>query len=275
MSSDKQNEHFLEDDPEIPSQQWVLLSFLSPENVLAKKDVYFFQQFLSKFEINIKTKFMEEHLAKMTNTINDSLEKHALEFEKLDLSGVATTCRDSKIRVDTVLTSLHDYVQKNINELSYDKLKESYDDYIYKNGTALEDEFYQKNQFQTSIRGLKVRGIYSSKEEADAMSKKLIRIDPIFNIYNARVGKWLPWDPEPSRIKENVYAEDELNTLMKKYQENEEAREEFYREKKMKMKNRNVENTVGSSNNEVVNNETSMFDAVGDLALERKMKGST
>jgi hypothetical protein len=270
------NEHFLEDDPEITGQQWVLLSFLSPENVLAKKDVYFFQQFLSKFEVNIKTKLMEEHLAKMTTTINDSLEKHALEFDKLDLSGVATTCRESKIRVDAVLGDIHEYVKKNINELTYDKLKESYDDYIYKNGTTLEDEFYQQNKFQTSIRGLKVRGIYGSKEEADAMSKKLIRIDPIFNIYNARVGKWLPWDPEPSRIKENVYAEDELNTLMKKYQENEEAREEFYREKKMKVKNRNVENTVGSSNNEVVNNDTnSMFNAVGDLALERKMNGSS
>jgi hypothetical protein len=50
---------------------------------------------------------------------------------------------------------------------------------------------------------------------------------------------------------------------MKKYKENEEAREEFYRDKKEQSSKRNVENIVGPT-------ET-MFSAVGDLALERKM----
>ena len=35
-------EDFLDEDNEIPGQRYVLLSFLSPEKVLARKDLFFF-----------------------------------------------------------------------------------------------------------------------------------------------------------------------------------------------------------------------------------------
>ena len=53
---------------------------------------------------------------------------------------------------------------------------------------------------------------------------------------------------------------------MKKYRENEEAREEFYRDKKNKNRERNIENVVGPSET------NSMFNQVGDLAIQRKME---
>jgi len=265
MSSDD-HEDFLSTDPEIPGQKWCLLSFLSPENVLQKKEIHFFNEFVSKFEFNMKTKLVEEFLAKLTQNVNNSLEKHAVEFEKQDLSGVATTCRNSKLRVDTVLDSLQEFVKKNSNEMTYDKVKEKYDDYMYVNKERLEEEYYKINNFHTTVRGLKIRGVYGSQEEANLRAKKLQKQDPVSNIYCAEVGKWLPWDPEPSQIKEQEYAEDELNTLMKKYRENEEAREEFYRDKKNKNRERNIENVVGPSET------NSIFNQVGDLAIQRKME---
>ena len=39
-------EDFLDEDTEIPGQRYVLLSFLSPEKVLEKKDLFFFKRFL-------------------------------------------------------------------------------------------------------------------------------------------------------------------------------------------------------------------------------------
>ena len=39
-------EDFLEEDPEIRSQKFVLLSFLSPESVLNSKDQFFFGEFV-------------------------------------------------------------------------------------------------------------------------------------------------------------------------------------------------------------------------------------
>ena len=264
--STEEREDFLNEDPSIPGQKWCLLSFLSPENVLKNKDIFFFEQFVKNFEVSIKSKLMEEFLAKTTQSINDVLESHAAEFEKQDLSGVALSCRNAKLRVDTVLDSLEQFVKKNVNELKYDNLKEKYDNFMYSNREAIEDDFYKQNDFHTTVRGLKIRGVYGSPEEAEKRSRSLRKQDPIHNIYSAEVGKWLPWDPEPSQIKEQDYAEEELNQLMKKYKENEESREEFYREKRA---NRKV-NPHNLMDNSVETND-SMFGAT-DLALQRKME---
>jgi hypothetical protein len=275
-----EKEDFLNEDSEIPGQKFCLLSFLSPENVLKDKQAYFFQQFVNRFEMSYKTNLLETFLANQVKHINDSLETHAIEFEKKDLSGVAITCRESKIRLELLINNLHEFSKKNISELSYDNIKTSYDDYLYVNKSRLEDEFYQKNNFRTTVRGLKIRGTYSSKEEAVMRSKHLQRQDKLHNIFIGEIGKWLPWDPEPSQIKDNEYAEEELNVLMKKYKENEEAREEFYREKKANSRKTNPYTSESNQSNETnENNETNvnsvqdnMFNTkVGDLALERKM----
>lgn len=256
------DDDFLTEDPDVPGQKYCLLSFLSPENVLKEKKVYFFNQFLTTFEVTLKSQLLEEFLASTVVGINESLEKKALDAEKLDLSGVADVCRNSKVQVETVLTGLQAFMKKNVAELNEDKIKEAYDTYMYSHNEKLEEEFYKKNGFHTTVRGLKVRGVYNSHEEAVARSKKLQRMDTLHNIFVGEIGKWLPWDPEPSRIANNEYADDQLNTLMKKYKENEDAREEFYRDKKEQSK-KTVENVAGP---------TSMFSAVGDLALERKMQ---
>ena len=264
MSSEDND--FLTEDPEVPGQKFCLLSFLSPENVLKEKKNYFFNQFLSTFEVTLKSELLEKFLASTVVTVNDALEAKALESEKADLSGVADVCRRSKVQIDSVLTGLQAFVKKNVAELSEDKIKESYDSYMYTHGQKLEDEFYKKNGFHTTVRGMKVRGVYNSHEEAVARSKKLQRMDTLHNIFVGEIGKWLPWDPEPSRVANNEYADDQLNTLMKKYKENEEAREEFYRDKKEQSVKRNVEAQHG------VTDSSAMFNTVGALARERKME---
>ena len=258
-----ENEEFLTEDPDVPGQKFCLLSFLSPENVLKEKKLYFFEQFLSSFEVTLKSKVLEEFLVKTVSTVNETLEAKALEAEKVDLSGVALACRNSKARVDDVLNGLQEHLKKNMAALNEDKLKDEYESYMYVHNEKLEEKFYQKNGFHTTVRGLKVRGVYNSHEEAVARSKKLQRMDTLHNIFVGEVGKWLPWDPEPSRVANNEYADDQLNTLMKKYKENEDAREEFYRDKKEKASKR-PEATHGESTE-------SMFNTVGDLALQRKL----
>jgi hypothetical protein len=57
-------------------------------------------------------------------------------------------------------------------------------------------------------------------------------LDPSFNVFVGQVGFWLPWDPAPSEIQNQEYAEDQLNTLMKNYKENEVKKDEFFEEQK-------------------------------------------
>jgi hypothetical protein len=221
-------EDFLDEDAEIPSQRYVLLSFLSPEKVLTRKDVFFFEQFMKNYEIQVRTKSLEKFLAKQVLDFNAKLDAEVNRLEAAEQKEAAELCRQARIPVDTVLSAYQEYVKENAKELTTTKIKEAYDDFMFSNEKRLEEEFFAKNSFQTTIRGLKVRGSYGTQEDAAARAKKLQRNDPVHNIYVAECGKWLAWDPNPHTVKEQEYQNDELNSLMKAYKENEESREQFY-----------------------------------------------
>jgi len=278
-------EDFLDEDNEIPGQRFALISFLSPEKVLARKDLFFFEQYLKNYEVTWKTKNLEKFLAKQVLDFNAKLDAEANKFQDADLSGAADLCRNSRIRVDGVLEAYQGFLKENAKDITETTLKESYDDFIFAQGKKLEDEFFAKNNFQTTVRGLKLRGNYSTQEEAAARAKKLQRNDPVHNIFLVAVGKWMAWDPNPHEVAEQEYAEDQLNTLMKSYKENEEARDEFYkkvpearkgvkvnaREDKevMSVVNETVAANAGTA--EDLGNHGALFDAP-DLALQRKME---
>jgi len=71
-----------------------------------------------------------------------------------------------------------------------------------------------------TVRGLKVRGVYSTYEEAKRRSNEIRDSDPDFHVFVGEVGKWLPWDPDPNDIDDQNYKEKELNNLMKAYKDN-------------------------------------------------------
>lgn len=244
MSNTEERESFLTDDPDIPSQRWCLLSFISPENVLARKDPFFFAAFLKQYELHVRTKCIEQFLVKTITSINNRMEQEASRLEALDLSGAAAECRKSRLAIETYINDFQEFAKKNQKDLSVSHLQEEYDDFIFKEQAKLEDEFYAKNDFRTTVRGLKIRGAYSTKEEAESRAKKLQKMDADHNIFVGQVGKWLPWDPAPSAIADQEYAEEQLNTLMKKYKENEEAREQFHKEQRERAKKPNAKNVV-------------------------------
>lgn len=262
-------EEFLEDDPEITGQKFCLLSFLSPEKVLSNKDVFFFSRFVEQYEFALRVKGLEQYMVKTIQSINTKLDEHASKFDAMDLSGVADTCRNSRVRIDTVMDGLQTFIKENQTEMKETKLKESYEDWLFNSRAKLEEEFLAKNNFQTTVRGLKVRGIFSSQGEAEARSKKMQRMDPLHNIFLGEVGKWLPWDPAPTEVSSQEYAEDQLNTLMKKYKENEDAREMFMRENRQKGGAKAV--SVSRPSEGGVNE---MFGSAPDLALQRKMEAA-
>jgi len=270
-----EREDFLEEDAEITGQKFCLLSFLSPEKVLKDKALFMFEKFLGIYEFQSRTNNLEKYLMDTMAGINAKLDAEADALDAKDLSGSADICRKAKIRVDTTMDSFHEFVKGNEKELKASKLKELYDDFLYANKTKLEDEFYAKNEFRTTVRGLKVRGVYASQAEATLRSKKLQRQDTLHNIFVGEVGKWLPWDPEPTEVSEQEYAEDQLNTLMKKYKENEEDRQMFQRERRVGAKPSSSVTAIEGG--EESGNFTSMFGSEGpaDLAMARKMAAVT
>ena len=280
-------EDFLEEDPEIRSQKFVLLSFLSPENVLENKDQFFFGEFVKQYEIDYKVRNLETYLVSLVRGINDKFTKEAdrLDAESPDLSGVATACRKARLNMAGLLETYQNYIAENKADINKTTIKEAYDDFLYKNQASLEEAFFAKNEFRTTIRGLKVRGVTGTHGEAVAMSKKLQRNDTLHNIFVGEVGKWLPWDPKPHQVQDQEYAEDQLNTLMKGYKNNEEARDKFVSSQRKETASGNrrdappmdaptsIDTAGGTSVSGEASAESgwgSMFGEHADLAMQRK-----
>ena len=127
------------------------------------------------------------------------------------------------------------------------------------------------------MRGIKVRGVFATEAEASMRAKRLQKSDPSFNIYLGSVGKWMAWEPDPNKVGESEYANDELNSLMKKYRENEEARDQFYTEQK-KQKQGVVVSAGGASGGSGAASGESSYDGIfsgpADLAMERKAEAA-
>ena len=92
MSKAESREDFLEEDPEIPGQKFALLSFLSPEKVLADKNQFFFSKFIGQYEFASRTKNLEAWLMKTVSDINAKLDKEVDQFLQKDMSGAAEIC---------------------------------------------------------------------------------------------------------------------------------------------------------------------------------------
>ena len=236
----EEKEDYLTEDPDIPSQKVVLISFLSPEKILANKDVYFFQNFLKDYDVQWRTTRFEAWMAEQFRSINAKLEQVAGNLEKANNADSAKLVRDNLLRPDLFVEEYQQYVRKNTKEVTQTDIQTAYDDYLFKESTRLEEAFFAKNEFRTTMRGIKVRGVFSSEAEASARAKRLQKSDPSFNIYLGSVGKWMAWEPDPNKVADQEYANDELNTLMKKYRENEENRDTYYNEQKRNRMSTNV-----------------------------------
>lgn len=276
MSASAEKVDFLDDDNEIPGQRFCLLSFLSPENVLERKDLFFFTKFMENYEIQWKTVNFEKYLAETIQSINTKLNAEADRLASADCSAASEICRQARLNVGEYIENFQAYQQKNKKELTTTSIKEKYDDFMYVHGKKVEDEFFAKNGFQTTVRGLKVRGSYSNDVEAKARAQKLQKADPLHNIYVAEVGKWLAWDPKPHEVPNQEYANEQLNSLMKAYNENESAKSEAFKQHVP------LKDAVEGSRKKITNmfeGESSvggdMFSTVGDLALQRKMENAS
>jgi hypothetical protein len=204
---DTKTRDYLEEDPEIRGQRYVCLSFLSPEEVIQRKEIVFFGKFLAPFGAEL-------------NTLLDNI--------KAKFDG-----NQEVVEMVAGLKHRYDYL------FDPKALGEEYEYYKQKNSETLEKEYLEANDFQTSIRGIKVRGAYDTVPEARNRAEFLKKRDPAFDVYVGQVGCWCPWSANPEDIADAEYSEAALNTLMKKYKENQQEKEEHFRMRRDEMMKQN------------------------------------
>jgi hypothetical protein len=216
----------LEEDKPISGQSFACFSFISPEKTIKNKEVFFFEEFLKKWEFN---KLMEKSV-QFNNFISY---KYKLNF-------------------DDVMKDFEEFVKEERENLVKTTIDDDFKTFLDNNEEELEKRFNAKNNFQTSVRGLKFRGAYPSKEEAELRCKMLREVDPNHDIMVGPVGVWMPWDPEAYKTGKVEYLEEELNQLMSEKVKNEKnaknAFEERVKETKRKAIEENIKNAEKSGN---------------------------
>jgi len=216
----------LEEDKPVAGQKFVCVSFVSPDKILKQKEAFFFEEFLKKWEIN---KSME----KFAQFLNFISYKYNILF-------------------DDVMKDMEEFVKEEKEVLTKYTIDDDYKTFLDKNEDELEKTFGIKHNFQTATRGLKIRGVYPSMEEAELRCKMLREVDPHHDVYVGPVGMWMPWNPEAYKTGRVEYMEEELNQLMSEKVKNETnaktAFEQRLKETKQKAIEENIKNAEKSGN---------------------------
>lgn len=197
---------YLEEDPEIPTQRYCLISFLSPEKIIKQKSEFFNEKFVEWLEYDWKVTGMEHYIAFLSKKYS--------------------------IKIDDLFKDLEDFKKVHNEEIRKTDIHEKYQVFMLKNEQDLDTEFSEKVNFRTNVRGVKLRRVFANLEEAQMFAKVLQKRYPRDNLYLGKVGAWLPWDPSEHRMHEVEYAEKDLNELMRKYKENEVNKDIFFEEEK-------------------------------------------
>ena len=112
--------------------------------------------------------------------------------------------------------------------------------------------------------GIKIRGVFSTYELACEYAKKVQSIDTYFNVYVCEMGKWLEFDPDPNSIKESEYANEELNSMMKSYLENQEKAKIFHEHRKNELIRNNILDNLNTRRDNLKELQTKLEETVDD-----------
>jgi hypothetical protein len=228
----------LEEDKPIAGQKFVCVSFVSPEKILKEKAIFFFEEFLKKWDLN---KSME----KFVQFINFVSYKYNISF-------------------DDVSNDFKDFVKEEKETISKSSMEDDYKTFIDNNEEELEKNFNRIHNFQTSTRGLKIRGSYPTLEEAELRCKMLREIDPNHDIMVGPVGLWMPWEPEAYKTGRVEYMEEELNQLMHEKQKNETNAKNAFEQRVKETKQKAIEDNIKSAEKSG-NTLTQTIDEQGNL----------
>jgi hypothetical protein len=92
----------------------------------------------------------------------------------------------------------------------------------------------QKCEINGAI-GMKIRGVFDTREEANAYVQRLIRLDPMFDIYVCDMYNWCLVPPDPELITDQNYQDETLHNIISEYRKNQIYAKEHFEERKREM----------------------------------------
>lgn len=240
----------LDEDAGIAGQKFTCVSFLSPDKILEKRESFLFSQFVQQYDF-IKS------MTKFGDFINFISYKYNL-------------------NVETLMADYNDFCKEEQTMLKSGSVADDFQNFLDKQEDKLTEQFQREHEFQTSVRGLKVRGSFPTQDEAEKHCKKLRDNDPNHDIFVAPVGVWLPWDPNAYKTGRVEFMEEELNKLHQEKIKNEtKAKEEFdkrVKETKQKAIEENIAKAEKSGNvlTQTINEEGELVGVKDTINFEER-----
>lgn len=228
----------LEEDKPIANQKFVCVSFVSPEKILKDKQIFYFEKFLKQWEFS-------KSVEKFRQFMNFISYKYNLSFDALS-------------------SDLDEFVNEEKEMLRNTNIDEDYKTFVDNSDEALQSAYDKEHDFQTSVRSVKIRGVYPTQEEAELRCKMLREIDPHHDVYVGPVGLWMPWEPEAYKTGRVEYLEDELNQLMHEKAKNEKRDKEAFEKRVRETKENAIKENVKIAK-ETGNKLTQNIDEQGNL----------
>ncbi len=213
----------LEEDKPIAGQKFVCVSFVSPDKILKQKEIFLFEQFLKKWDFS---KSME----KFHQFLNFVSYKYKLVF-------------------DDITKDFKEFIKEEYENLVQSSMEDDFKTFLDQNEEELENAFNVKHNFQTCTRGLKIRGVYPTMEEAELRCKMLRELDPNHDVFVGPVGLWMPWDPEAYKTGRVEYMEEELNQLMHEKTKNEDFAKTAFEQRVKETKKKAIEENIRKAEN--------------------------
>jgi hypothetical protein len=231
----------LEEDKPIAGQKFVCLSFVSPEHIIKQKEQFLFEQFVKQWDY-------KKSMEKFTQFLNFISFKYSLSFDKLTADFQEFTKEEGE----------------TIRATSATLVSDDYKTFLDNNEEELEQKFGEKHEFQTSTRGLKVRGVFATQGEAELRCKLLREVDPNHDIYVGQVGMWVPFHPEAYKTGRVEYMEETLNQLMSDKKKNEDTAKQDFEKRVREARQKAIEENMKKAE-ESGNKLTQTINADGEL----------
>lgn len=101
--------------------------------------------------------------------------------------------------------------------------------------------------------GIKIRGCFNTRGEAESHAKRLQKEDATFDIYVVDMYKWLLIPPDSDKIDDVHYTNDKLEELMQGYKENQAMAVKMFEERKRDMMQTGTQLKPGDENSKYYN----------------------
>ncbi len=208
----------LDVDEPIAGQEWAVVSVILPEQILKQKNIYFFEQFL-------KTWDFKKSMEKFFQFLNFISFKYNLSFD--DLS-----------------KDFNEFVEEERDNLVKSSLDDDYKTFLDNHEKELQEKFTAAHNFQTNVRGIKMRGNFPSKPEAELRAKLLREVDDKHDLHILPVGTWIPVDIDGNKSERVEYLEPELNQLMHEKNKNDAAAKVAFEQRRREQKQQAIEENI-------------------------------